>query len=158
MDDTPNKEDTEIGTLIDQLQNTSAMGKAAVAEPDPLKKEEVERFVIEKAGELVKESLDFMKSMRDYVASAPRGEDMAAVGSLIAATSNALETLNKLVITDKKIEATVKIKEMDIKSRKELAEEDNSNKLGLTREEIFKRLIANSTPISAEIIDITPKA
>tara|TARA_R110000868_G_scaffold243770_3_gene499792 strand:- start:15494 stop:15964 length:471 start_codon:yes stop_codon:yes gene_type:complete len=156
MDNTSNTEDKEIGTLIDQLQNNTFSAKKAAIEPDPLKKEEIETFVIQRAGELVRESLEFMKSMKEYVSSAPNGEDMSAVANLITATSSALETLNKLVITDKKAETVVKIKEMDIQSKKEIANEDNTNRYQLTREEIFKRLISTSIPVSADVIDITP--
>ena len=140
MDDSQNKEDAELGNLIQQLQNTSSLGQKAIAEPNPLKKEEMERFVIERAGELVKESIDFVKAMRDYVAAAPNGNDVSAIADLVTATSNAIETLNKLIVTDKKIEAATKLKEMDINSRKELAE-NNQFKLQLTREELFKQLI-----------------
>lgn len=153
MDDSQNKEDAELGNLIQQLQNTSSLGQKAIAEPNPLKKEEMERFVIERAGELVKESIDFVKAMRDYVAAAPNGNDVSAIADLVTATSNAIETLNKLIVTDKKIEAATKLKEMDINSRKELAE-NNQFKLQLTREELFKQLITNARPVSAEIIDI----
>ena len=155
MDNEISKEDIEVGTLIEQLQNASVLGKKATAEPDPLKKEQMETFVIEKAGELVRESMDFMKSMKDYVAASPNGEDMSALANLITATSSALETLNKLVLTDKKADTVLKVKEMDIKSRKEISEGDNTTRLLITREELFKQIINKSINTSTEIIDVS---
>jgi hypothetical protein len=154
MPDTQTTND-EIGTLIDQLQSASAAAKKVPAEPDLLKKEQMEKFVVEKAGELVKESLDFMKSMKDFVASAPNGEDVSAIANLITATSSAIDSLNKLIVTDKKIDAAVKIKEMDIASKKEIADSNNDNRLQLTREEIFRKLLETRPPVSAEVIDVS---
>jgi hypothetical protein len=150
MDDT-NNEDVELGTLLEQLQNTSALVKKMPEETNPLKKEEIETFVIEKSGELVKEGLDFMRSMKEYVASAPNGEDISAVASLISAVSNSIETLNKLVVTDKKSSTVMKIKEMDIQSRKENLETEAGSKMLVTREELFKKLTNISTVSAIDI-------
>jgi len=41
--------DPEIGSLIDQLRNNSIAIKAVQREPDLLKKEDIEMFVIQKS-------------------------------------------------------------------------------------------------------------
>lgn len=74
------------------------------------------------------------------------------MADLIAATSTAIETLNKIIVSDKKNETIIKAKDMDIKSRKELKESDNTTKLLATREQVFKMLI-DSANNSAKIID-----
>ena len=78
-----------------------------------------------------------------------------------AATATAIETLNKIIVTDKRNETVIKAKEMDIASRKELKSADTNTKLLLSREEVFKMLIdsANKSAkfIDAEIIDEKPK-
>lgn len=141
-----------VGDLLEQLQDANKKAEIAKKENNPLKKEDMERFVIEKAGKLVEESIEVVSNVKDYISSAPESKDVGSLAELIAATSTAIETLNKIIVTDKKNETLMKAKEMDIASRKELKEVDNNNKLLATREQVFKMLI-NSANRSAEIID-----
>jgi hypothetical protein len=150
-----------VGDLLSQLNDANQ--KAAIAEKksDPLTKETMEKFVIEKAGRLVEESLEVMTNVKDYISSAPESKDVGSLSELIAATATAIETLNKIIVTDKRNETVIKAKEMDIASRKELKSADTNTKLLLSREEVFKMLIdsANKSAkiIDAEIIDEKPK-
>lgn len=141
-----------VGDLLEQLNDANKKAEIAKKESNPLKKEDMERFVVEKAGKLVEESLEVVTNVKDYISSAPESKDVGSLAELIAATSTAIETLNKIIVTDKKNETLIKAKEMDISSRKELKEADNQTKLLATREQVFKMLI-NSANKSAEIID-----
>jgi len=141
-----------VGDLLEQLNYANKKAEIAKKETDPLKKEDIEKFVVEKAGKLVQESLDVVTNVKDYISSAPESKDVGSLADLIAATSSAIETLNKIIVTDKRNEALIKAKEMDISSRKELKEADSQNKLLATREQVFKMLI-NSANKSADIID-----
>lgn len=141
-----------VGDLLEQLQDANKKAEIAKKENNPLKKEDMEKFVIEKAGKLVEESIEVVSNVKDYISSAPESKDVGSLAELIAATSTAIETLNKIIVTDKKNETLIKAKEMDIASRKELKEADNTTKLLATREQVFKMLI-NSANKSAEIID-----
>jgi len=144
-------------------QLNDAKEKAVVAEKksDPLTKETMEKFVIEKAGRLIEESLEVMTNVKDYISSAPESKDVGSLSDLIAATATAIETLNKIIVTDKRNETVIKAKEMDIASRKELKTADTTTKLLLSREEVFKMLIdsANKSAkiIDAEVIDEKPQ-
>jgi hypothetical protein len=150
-----------VGDLLSQLNDANQ--KAAIAEKksDPLTKETMEKFVIEKAGRLIEESLEVMTNVKDYISSAPESKDVGSLSDLIAATATAIETLNKIIVTDKRNETVIRAKEMDIASRKELKTADTNTKLLLSREEVFKMLIdsANKSAkiIDTEIIDETPK-
>jgi hypothetical protein len=117
-----------------------------------LTKENIEKFVIEKAGKLVEESIDVVSNVKEYISSAPESKDVGSLADLIAATSTAIETLNKIIVADKRNDTTIKTKEMDIASRKEMKEADNTSKLLTTREQVFKMLI-DSANKSAKIID-----
>lgn len=142
-----------VGDLLEQLNDANKKAEIAKKESNPLKKEDMERFVVEKAGKLVEESLEVVTNVKDYISSAPESKDVGSLAELIAATSTAIETLNKIIVTDKKNETLMKAKEMDIASRRELKESDNQTKLLATREQVFKMLI-NSANKSAEIIDV----
>ena len=145
-----------VGDLLGQLQEANKKAVVAQKESDPLTKENIEKFVIENAGKLVKESLEVVTNVKDYISSAPENKDVSSLADLIAATSTAIETLNKIIVTDKRNETVIKAKDMDIKSRKELKEVDTTTKLLATREQVFKMLIdsANTSAktIEAEIV------
>jgi hypothetical protein len=141
-----------VGDLLGQLQEANKKAEVAQKESDPLTKENIEKFVIENAGKLVKESLEVVTNVKDYISSAPENKDVSSLADLIAATSTAIETLNKIIVTDKRNETIIKAKDMDIKSRKELKEVDTTTKLLATREQVFKMLI-DSANISAKTIE-----
>jgi hypothetical protein len=140
-----------VGDLLGQLQTAEKKAIEASKERDLLKKEDLETFVVENAGKLVSESLDMIKNVKEYIISAPEHKDVSALADLVAATSSAIETLNKIVIADKRNETFLKTKEMDIKSRQEKQEADTGPKKLLSREDIFKMLIDDKI-VDAKVI------
>ena len=56
-------------------------------------------------------------------------------------------------MTDTRSKTSIKLKEMDIATKKELLQADNTQRVLATREEIFKALIDKAKPIEAEIIE-----
>lgn len=141
-----------VGDLLEQLNDANKKAEQVKKESNPLTKESMEKFVIEKAGKLVEESLDVITNVKDYISSAPESKDVGSLAELIASTATAIETLNKIIVTDKRNDTVIKAKEMDIASRKELKQADNNTKLLATREQVFKMLI-DSANSSAKIID-----
>ena len=93
-----------------------------------------------------------IKNVKDYILSSPEAKDVDAFAGLVAAASSAIDTLNKIVVNDKRAETVVKTKQMDIDAKKELKQDDNNIKLLATREQIFKALIDNTKVIDAEIV------
>jgi hypothetical protein len=139
-----------VGDLLSQLNDAQTKAKELEREQNPLKKEELEKFVVEKGGKLVDESIEMLKNVKDYILSSPEAKDVDAFASLVAATSTAIDTLNKIVVVDKKSETVVKVKKMDIEAKKEMQQEENNVKLLATREQVFKALIDNAKIIDAE--------
>lgn len=142
-----------VGTLIDQLKENNKTVEKVKAERDPLKKEDLEKFVIERGGALIEDALEMVATVKDFIISAPNAEDVDALAGLINATSSAMETLNKINIQEKKSDTSVRLKTMDIESKKELLQADNTQRVLATREEIFKMLTDKAKPIEAEIVD-----
>jgi len=143
-----------VGDLLNQLEDANKKAKDIEKEQNTLKKEDLERFVVEKAGSLVQESLEMLKNVKDYIVSAPESKDVASFSELVAATSTALDTLNKILVSDKKNETIVNVKKMDIDARKELKQEDTTQKMLATREEVFKMLLNNVKTAEKEVIEI----
>ena len=144
----------EVGTLLDQLQTFSTKAETIRQVRDPLKKEDLERFTIEKGGELVQDALDMVATVKDFIISAPNAEDVESLAGLIKAASSAIDTLNHLAVANKRSDTSIKLKEMDISSKKELQQSDNTQRLLTTREEIFKMIVDKATPIEGEIVKI----
>ena len=143
---------SEVGTLLDQLQTFSTKAETIREVRDPLKKEDLEKFTIEKGGELVQDALDMVATVKDFIISAPNAEDIESLAGLIKAASSAIDTLNHLAVANKRSDTSIKLKEMDISSKRELQQSDNTQRLLTTREEIFKMITDKAAPIEAEVI------
>lgn len=146
--------DDELGSLVEQLQENNKAGRYVRDEKDPLKKEDLERFVVEKAGALVEESLDMMRVVKDYIISAPENKDVEALAGLISATSSAIETLNKIIVTDKRSDNAIKLKQIEGENRRVALEEETQQKILLSREEVLKEITRRSEEKIANAIDI----
>ena len=144
---------SEVGSLLDQLQAVSVKVEQVKKERDLITKEELEKFTIERGAALVEDALDMVATMKDFIISAPNAEDVEAYAGLIKATSSAIDSLNHLTVADKRSSTSIKLKEMDIASRKELQQTNIEHKQLATREEIFKMLIDKAKPIEAEIVE-----
>jgi len=142
-----------VGSLIDQLKENNQVAEKIKTVREPLKKEDLEKFVREKGANLIEDALEMVSTVKDFIISAPNAEDVEALSGLINATAAAMDTLNKINIQDKKTDTSVKLKEMDIKAKKELQQVDAGVKLMLTREEVLKSLSNNAKTIQAEIIE-----
>lgn len=140
-----------VGDLLSQLNEAQKKAVELDKEGNPLKKEELEKFVVEKGGKLVESSIEMLKNVKDYIISSPEAKDVDAFASLIAATSTAIDTLNKIVINDKKSDTVLKVKQMDIDAKKEMKNEESEQKLLATREQIFKLLMQDNNVIDAEV-------
>jgi len=144
--------DNVVGSLIDQLQTTNKQVIESKKETDPLKKEEIEDFVIQKSGKLIEGTLEMIENVKDYISGAPESKDVSSLAELVGAATNTLETLNKMVLSNNKNKTLIDVKKMDIEAKKDLQDTENQTKLLATREEIFKAILNRAEPIEAEII------
>ena len=145
---------SDLGSLLDQLKDNNTAMKSVQKESNPLKKEDIEKFVIERAGTLVDESLEMVKMVKDYITSAPETDSVEALAGLVTATSSALETLNKIIVADKKSETIFKAKELDARYKRELIEDITKSKVLATREEMLKQLALQTTERRANSIEV----
>lgn len=135
-----------VDSLINQLKSIPKATKEINQVDDVLTKENLEEFILKHTGNLVKQASESVTLVRDYVEAAPNAEEVTALAELIKATSSAVESLNRILITDKKTSTAIKIKEMDNKSRQKELDAVVGLKLRSTREELMKQLI-NATVI-----------
>ena len=92
-----------------------------------------------------------MDEVKDYIAGSSDPDSISALADLIKASSSAIEGLNKLVVQNKRSATTIAAKTIDVNAKYAIEEKKNENALIGTREEIFKRVLAQ-----AKVIDIKP--
>lgn len=137
-----------VNNILNQLKNYDAPNapKQELITPSA---DELEGFIIKKSSELIDKSLQVLDEYRDFLTATPSEESAEAMSNLINASSSAIETLNKVLATNKKAATSVKIKEMDIKARTDNNKRDNATKLMMTRKELMQMLV--DTPDAIEV-------
>lgn len=136
----------EIDALLGQLQVPK---DKVTKEVMNLPKEELAQFILNHAGQLVKDSLDSVQEAKNVVDAGGHASDVEALAKLISSASSTVETLNKIVIQDMRAQSAKEIKQMDVDSKKQLQDEDIRAKLVMNREDLLESYIKK-----AEAIDI----
>lgn len=141
---------TDIDSLVSQLQgiNKIARNQDAIQQQIPVTKENLETFIIDQASKLVQDTNFTIQTIKPLVEAAPDPKEVSALAELIHASTMTLDTLSKLVISDKKNTTMREIKKMDVEKK---AEKQETQKLKYTREEIFKQLFSDQPKDVVEI-------
>ena len=140
--------DSAVNDLLEQLQEKGTTASKDIAKQE-LSKEDMEKFLLQYSSQLIKGSVEFVEDLKQYITSAPSAEDVTAMASLVISSAAAIETLNRLLITNKNNDIKVQIKQMDIESKKQLQQLDMQGKLLMNREELLKQLLNE-----AKIVDV----
>ena len=145
-----NDVDLVVDDLLSQLKGASSASKELNKEEFNLDKEELESFLLNYSGKLIKGTVDYVEEVKQFITSAPDSRDVDALSKLVGASASAIESLNKILLQDKANEAKIQVKQMDIESKKEL-QEKNNERLGITinREELLNKLIDDAKLINA---------
>ena len=152
--DTDSDADINIDSLVDQLKDTTLVNnhiqKEEITNVDA---ENIEDFVIESTSKLIKQSLEVMDSVKDYIMASGDPDSISSLADLINASSKSIESLNKLVVQNKRSATTLMAKQIDAQAKYAIEEKKNENALIGTREEVFKRILAD-----AKVIDTTEES
>ena len=141
--------DEAVNDIISQLKQNNKVAKAPVEE-SVLNKEDLEDFLIQNSGKLIKKSLSIVDNVNDYISSAPENRDVAALAELIKASSSAIDTLNKLHVAKERNETQLEVKKIDVESKERINIADNQAKILLSREDILNALVDDDK----EVIDV----
>ena len=148
MSDDAELDDT-VNSLLNQLKSVPTVAKKAKEiSSDSVSRESLEKFVIQYATRLVENATESVEYIKDNVQAAPTSEDVISLSELIKSTAGAIEILNKMAINKEKLENSVKIKEMDISSKREELEV-KTNVFLASREDIMKQLMNKTNIIDA---------
>jgi len=140
--------------LKEEVDCISQKNKEYNNEKDSLKKEDLEKFLLEKTGFLVEEGLDVIRELKGVFVNNPDAEEIDALSNAFKAVGSALSVLKDIQVSNSKLESNKEIKIMEIQAKKELSEQKSKNdvdeeRVYLTRDEIFKKLLEKT-----EVIDV----
>ena len=138
MDDTETQE--AVDSILSQLKNLDAAKETQIIPAETPTAENLEKFVIDKASELINKSLNVLDEFQSVLTASPSEESADSMASLITATSSAIETLNKVLSNNKRAQTQLQVKEMDINAKRENNKRDNATRLMMTRSEIMKMM------------------
>jgi hypothetical protein len=141
----PDNNNEDIDNIIDALKEKNIQLNREIRK---VSKENIEDFVVDSAGTVINECVDLVKNLGVYLHAAPESKDLSAYAELINASANAIETLNKILIQDKKSTSAKELKKMDHDMKKDLLG-DAKEMLVLSREDMFKQI----KEVEAVVID-----
>ena len=150
--------DDDIDDLIGQLKGVSNTVTQLRTDPD-ITNNNVNEFVLKKAGALVERCLDLVDSIQDTVDAAPDPEAVESLASLIRAATGAIEILNKNSMSKEKITAAKDLEVMRIDARtklKQLCDNPQTRNSGesvaeMSREEMIQHIIKDAKLIDADV-------
>jgi hypothetical protein len=149
-----NVPDTAIENFLADLKTINNTNNFSVAVPrdNIATPENIEEFVLKNTSEVINSAVNMMKSVEQNVQAIQGPEEIAAYSELVNASTNAIETLSKILIQKKKSETLVNIKKMDVENKKELQSNDHQMKVMASREEILKMMLSNKQKEKEAII------
>ena len=79
--------------------------------------------------------------IKDFITASGDPDSISALSDLIKASSGALESLNKIVVQNKRSATTMAAKTLDVQAKYAIEEKKSENALIASREEMFKMLL-----------------
>ena len=150
--DEANIPDESVAQFLNDLQTIRAEQTTINAPRDAVATiDNLEEFVLKNSSEIVNSSISMLKNMESVVQTVQGAEEMAAYSELVNASTNALDTLNKILLQKKKNDAAIEIKKMDVENKKELQSNDHAVKVMASREEILKMMLSAKNTQQSEI-------
>jgi len=144
-----------VNDLINELQiNTKKNKDLLSSEEFNLSREKVEDFVLNSTGKLVTQGLEIVEGVKEYVMNNPESREVEALSEALKAVASALSVIKDIHITQIKKDSAKELKTMEIESRKQLKQSDQSAKLLLNRDEIFKKIMEEAKVIEAEAVTV----
>lgn len=162
--------DTPVGTTIATAVVTKTAAASATPDPvlvvePPKTEEEMRDFVLKHSAELVENSVRSILELQKLTVSTGDPEMMNSLASLIAASTGAIETVNKIQLQNQKVKSAIELKKLEIEGKKEIQKIKNdgnallpagqTNILFATREELMAQLTGKAKAIPVEVYEVS---
>jgi len=116
--------------------------------------DELEQFLLTNAATLIRDSVQTVGELRTQMGPGSDPKELTGFAEIIKATSQALESLNRVYVTREKNKSAKEIKQMDIDSKQKIVEDINNTRILMNREDLLKQLIENTLSDGEDIIDV----
>jgi hypothetical protein len=150
----------DISNLLDELNNfvpATPNTQKAVTNDEPLNSEDVQQYFLNKTKALIEAGLGAVQDLTPSVVGGSDSREIEALSKLMASTAQALDTLQKTALIDKKADRDEQLEKLKFEGKKEIAQltggpqrVTTNNILVASREEIMKRLFSIDEPPSIE--------
>lgn len=147
--------DEDLNTLIDELSSFEfpTPSKQIDKSQTVLDEKDASQYFLDRSKAIIEAGVNAVQDMAPYVAQSQNPKEVSALAELMAATTQALDTLNKATLVDKKADRDEQLEKVRIEGRKELAEftqqkqniTNNLNVVVASREEIMNKLFGKTT-------------
>lgn len=139
--------DHDVDSIIAQIKNQGKTIKNVEKERPELKKEDLEKFIIDNAACVVADSIEMVQGLKMDVLAGGDAKMVEATAELVKAVTGAIDALSKLKLSDDKLKGQKELKQMDIKSKNiEGPTGIGQSGVFLSREEIIKNLFRRDEP------------
>jgi hypothetical protein len=109
-------DDTSVDDLLKQLSEFPREKKVR-DDGVELSGENLEEFLLKYTGRLVKDSVESIENMKDFIDSAPDAEGAEALASLIRSAASSIDILQRVMTSREKNTSTKEITKMKIESQ-----------------------------------------
>lgn len=155
-------DDNNINSLLDELSsfNFSSATTNVKKEEEQLKLNDanVEQYFLDKSKAIIEAGVNAIQDMTPYIVQGQDAREIDALAKLLASTSQALDTLNKGSLINKKAEKDEQLEKIKIEGKKEIAQlklsekektplNQNLNVMITSPEDIVKKLLGTEANI-----------
>ena len=137
---------SEIDSIISELKATSLPADHSPTPATPeiiVTDENVSGYVYQKTAEVIQAGLDAITILSNNISMGADPKEIAAMASLMSATTKAIDSLNSINLQHKQSTTAVELKKMDIAGKKEIVSKlpAANNILIATRDEVINKFV-----------------
>ena len=139
--------ESEVDNIINELRSSSVPSSS---KPEIITKshenvtdENVSTYVYQKTAEIIQAGLDAINALSNNIAMGADPKEIAAMASLMGATTKAIDSLNSINLQHKQATTAVELKKMDIAGKKDIVSKlpAANNILIATRDEVINKFV-----------------
>lgn len=153
----------ELDTLLSELSSFEvpvAQQQLTTTNQTPLAEKDVENYLIKQSKAIIDAGVSAVQDMTPYIVQGQDAREIDALSKLVAATAQAIDTLNKKSLINTKADRDERLEQIKIEAKKELITQQsaknvtNNNIVIASREDILKKLYSNT---KSEVLEIEDK-
>lgn len=117
LDETDTDDGLNVDGLVEALKKNKTEQKNVLGMPASLEKDKAERFILDTASQLINKGMSSLDDIQARVATGT-SDEITAFSELHRAITTSLESLNKLIKTDKDNATRIKVAQLTLEAKK----------------------------------------